>query len=48
MGSSDPSFFMNVPFFQDGVYKSGELLSTLQKKKITLFTLLIFNNNQTN
>ena len=33
MGSSHQGFYPNVPFFQDGVIKPGELLSTFQNKQ---------------
>ena len=48
MGSSHQGFYTNAPFFQDGVTKPGELLSTFQKKQkneficVKLAIILIF------
>ena len=33
MGSSHQGFYPNAPFFQDGGYTVGELLSTFRKKQ---------------
>ena len=32
MGSSHQGFYTNAPFFQNGIIKPGELLSTFQTK----------------
>ena len=52
MGSSHQGFYPNVSFFQDGVIKPGELLSTFQKKQkdeficVKLVIILIFCNEK--
>ena len=48
MGSSHQGFYTNAPFFQNGIIKPGELLSTFQKKQknelifVKLVIILIF------
>ena len=52
MGSSHQGFYPNAPFFQDGVIKPGELLSTFQKKQkneficVKFVIILIFCNEK--